>query len=116
MMNDEALMHAFAALAQPTRMKVFRLLVREGPDGLPAGDIARRLNVPQNTLSTHLAVLARGRLVRKRRAGRHVIYAADMEGVRDMIRFLTRDCCHGHPEKCEQLLDALLPECGPAAR
>lgn len=115
-MQDDTLMTAFAALAQPTRMRVFRLLVREGPEGLPAGEIARRLKVPQNTLSTHLAVLARGRLLRARRTGRRIIYAADMNGVRDMIRFLTRDCCHGHPEKCEQLLDALLPACGETGR
>ena len=115
-MDDDTLITAFAALAQPTRMQVFRLLMREGPDGLPAGEIAHRLGVPQNTLSTHLAVLARGRLVRKRRDGRRIIYAADLQGVRDMIRFLTRDCCHGRPEKCEQLLDALLPACGETGR
>ncbi len=111
-MSDETLMNAFAALAQPTRLAVFRLLIREGPDGLPAGEIARRLGVPRNTLSAHLAVLARGRLVRSQRKGRHVIYAADLEGVRRIVLFLTRDCCHGRPEKCEALLDALLPTCG----
>ena len=110
--SDETLMNAFAALAQPTRLKVFRLLIRQGPEGLPAGEIARRLGVAQNTLSAHLSVLARGRLVRSRRKGRHVIYAADLEGVRRLILFLTRDCCHGRPEKCEALLDSLLSACG----
>ena len=115
-MSDEMLMNAFAALAQPTRLAVFRLLIREGPEGLPAGEIARRLKVPQNTLSAHLSVLARGQLVRSRRKGRHVIYAADLEGVRQLILFLTRDCCHGRPEKCEALVDSLLPACGEARK
>ena len=115
-MSEEMLMNAFAALAQPTRLAVFRRLIREGPDGLPAGEIARRLEVPQNTLSAHLSVLARGRLVRSRREGRHVIYAADLEGVRRLILFLTRDCCHGRPEKCEALVDSLLPACGEARK
>jgi len=115
-MSDETLMNAFSALAQPTRLAVFRLLIREGPQGLPAGEIARRLDVPQNTLSAHLAVLARGHLVRSRREGRHVIYAADLDGVRRVILFLTRDCCHGKPEKCEALVDSLLPACGEGER
>jgi len=109
-MSDELLMHAFAALAQQTRLAVFRLLIRQGPEGLPAGEIARRLGVPQNnTLSTHLSVLARGNLVRARRQGRNIIYAADLEGVQQIILFLTRDCCHGQPEKCEALVETLLP-------
>lgn len=115
-MTDEMLINAFAALAQPTRLAVFRLLIREGAEGLPAGEIARCLNVPQNTLSSHLSVLARGQLVRSRREGRHVIYAADLDGVRRVILFLTRDCCHGRPEKCEALVDSLLPACGGAER
>ena len=110
--SDELLMNAFAALAQQTRLAVFRLLIRQGPEGLPAGEIARRLGVPQNTLSTHLSVLARGSLVRARRRGRNIIYAADLEGVRQLILFLTRDCCHGRPEKCEALVETLLPVCG----
>ena len=115
-MNDETAQEAFAALAQATRMKVFRLLVREGPEGLPAGEIARRLNVPQNTLSSHLSLLARGRLVRARREGRRIIYSPDLNGVRGMILFLTRDCCHGKPEKCGGLAEMLLPACGSGAR
>ena len=115
MKQEEIMLAAFGALAQATRMAVFRLLVREGPQGLPAGEIARRLGVPQNTLSTHLAVLARGELVTSRREGRRIIYAASMAGVRDMVLFLTRDCCAGRPEKCCELVDMLMPAQGEAA-
>ncbi len=107
-METSDAIQAFAALAQPTRLAVFRLLVRQGPQGLPAGAIARKLAVPQNTLSSHLAVLARGGLVSSRRAGRRIIYAADMDGVRRILLYLTRDCCQGRPETCGALLEEVL--------
>jgi arsenate reductase len=89
------------ALAQETRLKAFRLLVRHGPEGLPAGQIARELAVPQNTLSSHLARLARTGLVRQRREGRAIIYSADLEHIQELLMFLTMNCCDGRPELCE---------------
>ncbi len=99
MRKDNAIL-AFAALAQEARLEVFRLLVIEGPEGLPAGEIARRLRLPPSTLSHHLAQLERGGLVASRRVHRQVIYAVDAGGVRDLVGFLAEDCCRGRPELC----------------
>ncbi|MBS7813264.1 ArsR/SmtB family transcription factor [Roseococcus pinisoli] len=111
-MDTKTALDAFAALSQETRLRVFRLLVEAGFDGLPAGDIARDLGVPHNTMSSHLAVLARAGLVASRKDGRSVIYAANFDGVRALIAFLLQDCCRGRPEVCAPLLDAAL---GPIA-
>jgi len=91
---------AFAAIAQDTRLAVLRLLIGEGPSGLAAGTIAEHLGVPQSTLSFHLSQLERAGLVRSTRQARNVIYAADFDGVRRLVDFLTEDCCRGHPEIC----------------
>ena len=104
---------ALGALAQESRLKVFRLLVRCGPDGMAAGDIARKLAVPHNTLSTHLAILSRARLVSSRKEGRSVIYAVDLEGTRDLLSFLVEDCCRGKPHICAPLIESTLAECCP---
>jgi DNA-binding transcriptional ArsR family regulator len=90
---------ALAALGQPTRLDIFRLLIRE-PDGLPAGTLAEAIGCPQNTLSSHLGILARAGLVRGTRAGRTITYRADIAGMRDLIGFLASDCCDGHPDLC----------------
>lgn len=94
---------ALAALGQPSRLAAFRLLVRRGSDGLPAGDLADAIGCPHNTLSTHLSVLARAGLVRGSREGRSIIYRADLDGMRRLIGFLVDDCCDGHPELCNFL-------------
>ena len=91
---------AFAALAQSTRLGVFRLLVRHEPDGLAAGDIARTLAVPQNTMSAHLAVLARAGLVRSERQSRSIIYRANLSSFADLTSFMLEDCCGGRVERC----------------
>ena len=91
---------ALAALAQDTRLAVFRLLVWAGPDGLPAGAIAGALAVPAATMSFHLAHLARAGLVASRRDGRSILYAANYDGMRGLLDFLTEDCCQGHPLIC----------------
>ncbi len=91
---------AFAALGQPTRLEVLRLLMRREPDGLSAGAIAEALGCPQNTLSTHLSILARAGLVHGVRSGRSIVYRASIETVHDLIGFLVHDCCDGHPELC----------------
>jgi ArsR family transcriptional regulator len=106
-MEERAAVTAFAALAQETRLRVFRILIEAGPSGLPAGAIAERLGVPPSTLSFHLAHLERSGLLRSTRMHRQVIYAADIEGTRRLLTFLTADCCQGHPEICGGLLEAI---------
>jgi DNA-binding transcriptional ArsR family regulator len=102
---------ALAALAQASRLKVFRLLVRQGPSGLAAGDIARTLRVPANTLSSHLAILSRAGLIASRKDGRSVIYAMDADGTRDLLSFLVEDCCRARPNICGPLIDSALAGC-----
>src|SRR5699024_4080837 len=98
--DTNAAIDSFAALSQQTRLQALRLLVREEPHGLAAGEIARRLAVPHNTLSTHLAVLARAGWVVSQRHSRSIIYRANLAHMNATIRFLVRDCCAGHPEIC----------------
>lgn len=98
---------SFAALSQDTRLKAFRLLVSHEPNGLPAGDIARALDVPHNTMSAHLAVLARAGWVTSQRQSRQIIYRASLIHMEDVIQFLLQDCCAGHPELCGSLVDSL---------
>jgi ArsR family transcriptional regulator len=96
----ERAVDAFAALAHAHRLAVFRMLLREGPEGLAAGTIAERLDVPASSLSFHLAQLERAGLAKVTRKGRHLFYALDVEGTRQLVAFLTRDCCGGRPELC----------------
>jgi ArsR family transcriptional regulator len=91
---------ALAALGQPTRLSIFRLLVRKEPEGLSAGAIADAVGCPHNTLSTHVAILARAGLVNGKREGRTITYRADAAGTRALIAFLVMDCCDGRPELC----------------
>ncbi len=106
---------ALAALGQPTRLEIFRLLMRREPRGLAAGAIAEAIGCPHNTLSSHLSILARSGLVRGTRDGRSIVYRADVEGMRALVAFLITDCCDGHPEICN-LADALraTASCAPA--
>jgi len=110
-MDTQVAIDALAALAQGTRLDVFRLLVRHEPGGLAAGEIARQLSVPQNTMSAHLGILARGGIVRSERHGRSIIYRADLDGLRALTLFLVKDCCQGSPELCAPLLAELTPAC-----
>jgi len=98
---------ALGALAQATRLEVFRLLLRQGPNGLPAGEIAAALAVPPATLSFHLKQLEQAGLLTARRDSRLIYYAADIEGVRRLLAFLTEDCCQGRPEICGDLASGL---------
>lgn len=102
---------ALSALAQGHRLAVFRLLVRAGTNGLPAGEIAREIGVLPNTLSTHLTILGHAGLVQSRREGRSVIYAANYDGMRALLGFLIADCCAGRPEICGSLADAAQSGC-----
>ena len=98
---------SFAALSQDTRLKAFRLLVNQEPEGLPAGEIARRLSVPHNTMSAHLAILARSGWVTSKRQSRQIIYRASLSHMQAVIQFLLQDCCAGYPELCASLMDSL---------
>jgi len=90
----------FSALANALRLRIFRLLVSRAPRGLPAGQIALRLQVPASTLSTHLNRLQEAGLLRSWRERQRVIYAVDTEGTRGLVEFLVDDCCDGQPELC----------------
>lgn len=110
-MESRNAIDALAALAQPTRLDVFRLLVRHEPDGLAAGDIARKLVVPHNTMSSHLATLSRAGLVSVERHSRSMIYRAELSAVRQLVLFLLRDCCNGRPELCAPLVEEIAAAC-----
>ncbi len=110
-MEIKAATRSLAALAQESRLSTFRLLVRAGGDGMPAGAIAGALGIPHNTLSTHLATLVNAGLIRSRRDGRSIIYSVDFDGTRWLLGFLLEDCCQGAPEVCTPVLDTLLADC-----
>jgi ArsR family transcriptional regulator, arsenate/arsenite/antimonite-responsive transcriptional repressor len=103
---------ALSALGQPTRLSIFRRLVRTEPKGLSAGALAEAVGCPQNTLSTHVGILARAGLVIGTREGRTITYRVDPIGMRALIAFLVTDCCDGRPELCG--LPGSMPEaeCG----
>lgn len=110
-MEQESAILALAALAQSTRMETFRLLVKAAPDGLPAGDIARALVVPHNTMSTHLNILARAGLISAERRSRLIVYRAEINRLSDLTLFLVKDCCGGNPELCAPIIAELEPCC-----
>ncbi len=112
-MDEQTAMAAMAALSQATRLATFRLLVRREPEGVAAGELARLIDIPQNTMSAHLATLARAGLVRGERRVRSIIYRADLERLRAVVLFLLRDCCGGRPELCAPLIADLAPCCSP---
>ena len=103
-MEQSAAVEALAALAHQTRIEAFRLLVRAGPDGLPAGAISEALDLPPPTLSFHLKELRQAGLVRSQRAGRSLVYRADYPAMSDLLTFLTDKCCEG------------VRECAPTTR
>src|SRR3954447_1199862 len=112
-MESESAILVLAALAQSTRLDVFRLLVKHEPEGLAAGEIAKALAVPQNTMSAHLSVLSRAGLVTARRISRSIIYRADLSRFQAVMTFLVNDCCDGRPEICAPLIESISPCCPP---
>src|SRR5580700_5286138 len=108
-MDDTEVIVALAALAQSTRLDAFRLLVSREPDGVPAGELARLIEVPQNTMSAHLAILAHAGLVKGERQSRSIIYRANLARFREVALFLLKDCCGGRPDICAPLLADLTP-------
>lgn len=98
---------ALSALAHDTRLKVFRLLVQSGPEGVTAGAIAGHTGVPPSTMSHHLAILERAGLVGSKRQSRLIRYRADYAAMRRLLSFLVQDCCQGAPEMCSGLTTGL---------
>jgi DNA-binding transcriptional ArsR family regulator len=115
-METETAVRALAALAQESRLAVFRLLVKAGPDGMAAGDIARRLDTAANTMSAQLLVLSNAGLIQARRDGRSIIYAVDFDRMSALLVFLTKDCCGGRPEVCAPLAQTVNSCCTPKKR
>ncbi len=109
-MKTRQAVSALAALAQETRLRIFKLLVKHGNEGLPAGQIARRLKIPAATMSFHLKELTQAGLIEQRREGRSLIYSLDTGATRKLLEFLIQDCCQGHPELCEPQLISLNPD------
>lgn len=108
---------ALSALGHAGRLSIFRLLVQAGPDGIAAGEIARRLDVPPNTLSSNLNILSNVGLIASRREGRSIIYAACYGNMTGLLEYLMQDCCNGAPEICAPLADmALKSRCGEVGR
>ncbi len=105
-----------SALAQDGRLAVFRLLVKAGPGGMAAGDIARKLKTQPNTMSAQLLLLSNAGLIRARRDGRSIIYAVDFGAMSSLLVFLTEDCCGGRPEICAPLASIAAGCCPPWKR
>lgn len=91
---------ALNGLAQDSRLLIFRLLVKQGESGMTAGNIAKNLSCPANTLSNHLGILCRAGLIQSRREGRSIIYSINRLGIRRLLTYLMHDCCRGNPELC----------------
>ena len=112
-MDSTSALDVFSALSQATRLAAFRLIMGHAPHGLAAGEVARRLGVPQNTLSTHLGILERVGLLCAERQSRSIIYRAELDRVRALTSFLVQDCCGGHPDLCAPLVAEFAPCCTP---
>lgn len=110
-MDSLAAVTVFAALAQDTRLNAFRCLVRHEPTGLAAGDLARMVGVPQNTLSAHLAILARADLVTQARQSRSIIYRAKIKTVSDLAFYMVMECCLGSNDACSAERRNLFDQC-----
>jgi len=110
-MDKKNALTAFSALSQPTRLDVFRLLLKAGETGMAAGEISDALGVRQNTMSANLSVLHQAGLVRNTREGRSIRYFADLDGTRGLLGFLLEDCCGGNPDLCQPLISKLACAC-----
>ncbi len=115
-MKSVAAVEVLGALAQESRLAVFRLLVKAGPNGVAAGDIARKLETPANTMSAQLLVLSNAGLINARREGRSIFYSADFDKMGELLLFLTEDCCGGRPEVCMPLASIVTTCCPPKKR
>ena len=110
-MEIKAAVLTLAALAQETRLAIFRLLIEAGRDGESVGRIGATLKVPGATLSFHLKELARSGLVTARQERQFIYYAIDFERMAELMTFLTQNCCHGMPQKCLTVVETALGDC-----
>ena len=115
-MKKSAVIGALGALAQETRLDIFRLLVQKGPEGMPAGEIGARLGQPSPTLSFHLNQLRFAGLVSSHRASRSIIYSANFKAMTSLIGYLTENCCGGRPALCAPAGPTCDPPCAPEPR
>jgi DNA-binding transcriptional ArsR family regulator len=113
-MDDERkIVTSLAALAHEHRLRIFRLLVKTGPSGLPAGEIAERVGITAPNTSFHLKELDHAGLVRATREGRFIRYAILVEGMRQLLTYLTEDCCGGRPDLCGNVIATAAKVCRP---
>ena len=115
-MEIKTAVSALGALAQGTRLAIFRLLVEAGPEGVAAGSIGETLRVPGATLSFHLKELARAGLVSSRQEKQFIYYAVDFERMAELMTFLTQNCCRGMPQKCLTVVETALGSCCAPAK
>lgn len=113
-MNEKQAVSCLAALAHPQRLSIFRLLVKQGPNGMAASDIAEAVGSTPTAASFHLKELDRANLLHATRDGRYIRYAVHIDGMRRLLEFLTEDCCQGHPELCGSAISAIQSVCRPA--
>lgn len=112
-MDETDIVRSLAALAHEYRLRIFRLLVKRGPSGLPAGEISDKVGIGPPNTSFHLKELDRAGLVRATRDGRYIRYAIDVEGMRQLLTYLTEECCEGRPELCGEGFAATRRICRP---
>jgi DNA-binding transcriptional ArsR family regulator len=110
-MKDCDAVTSLAALAHEHRLRIFRILVKQGPSGMPAGEIAHRVGLSATNTSFHLKELDRAGLIRPTRQGRYVRYAIHVEGMRKLLTYLTEECCQGRPELCGETFAAAAKLC-----
>lgn len=103
-MKSEIAVNSLSALAHEGRLAVFKMLVKAGPEGIAAGEIARKLDVPPNSLSANLNILSHAGLVESRREGRFIIYSARYDQMSKLLGYLLDDCCNGAPEICAPVM------------
>ena len=115
-MDETRIVTSLAALAHEHRLRIFRLLVRRGPSGMPAGEIAEKVGIGPTNMSFHLKELDRAGLLRATRDGRYIRYAIDVEGMRKLLTYLTEDCCEGRPELCGEAFVSASKLCRPKKR
>lgn len=113
-LEEPQALNAFGALSQETRLKMVRILVQAGPEGMAAGAIGEAVDASSSSASFHLAHLERAGLIQSRRESRSIIYSANFEGLSGLVEFLMRDCCSGHPEVCLPAAAAVSDCCTPA--
>jgi ArsR family transcriptional regulator, arsenate/arsenite/antimonite-responsive transcriptional repressor len=113
-MELKAAVRSLAALAQETRLSIFRLLVEAGPQGVAVGQLGERLTVPGATLSFHLKELANAGLTSSRQEGRFIYHSADYEHMAALMSFLTQNCCQGMPKECLSVMEMALNGCCPS--